>query len=150
MKQSKLSSCFKRRDVARSRGISGYWVSLSDFAERISDGESVERTIENGRDAMKAEVATVAAPVACGRRRLGTSAAARRPPHPPRYLHYQPQLGPLVFFGDQVALDRAGEAALRADRQPVKIDEFAGLVDAATPSSTPNPEFRLIWAGSAH
>ena len=52
-------------------------------------------------------------------------------PHPPRYIHHQAQLGPLVFFRDQVALDRAGEAALRADRQAVQIDEFAGLVDAA-------------------
>ena len=40
------------------------------------------------------------------------------------------QLGPLLVLGQGVALDRAGEAALRAQAQPVERDVGGRLVDA--------------------
>ena len=39
----------------------GYLISFPDFAECISDGESVEEAIENGRDALKATIAALKA-----------------------------------------------------------------------------------------
>lgn len=39
----------------------GYRISFPDFAECISDGESVEEAIENGRDALKATIAALKA-----------------------------------------------------------------------------------------
>jgi antitoxin HicB len=37
----------------------GYLISFPDFAECISDGESVDEAIENGRDALKATIAAL-------------------------------------------------------------------------------------------
>ncbi len=39
----------------------GYLISFPDFAECISDGESIEEAIENGRDALKATIAALRA-----------------------------------------------------------------------------------------
>ena len=39
----------------------GYLISFPDFAECISDGESIEEAIENGRDALKATIAALKA-----------------------------------------------------------------------------------------
>ena len=51
---------FEVRPLATDDG-GGYLISFPDFAECISDGESVDEAIENGRDALKA---TIAAPAA--------------------------------------------------------------------------------------
>jgi antitoxin HicB len=39
----------------------GYLISFPDFAECISDGESIEEALENGRDALKATIAALKA-----------------------------------------------------------------------------------------
>ena len=39
----------------------GYLISFPDFAECISDGDSIEEAIENGRDALKATIAALKA-----------------------------------------------------------------------------------------
>lgn len=39
----------------------GYLISFTDFAECISDGDSIEEAIENGRDALKATIAALKA-----------------------------------------------------------------------------------------
>ena len=39
----------------------GYLISFPDFAECISDGESIEEAIENGRDALKATISALKA-----------------------------------------------------------------------------------------
>ena len=39
----------------------GFLVSFSDFAECISDGETIEQALENGRDALKATIAALKA-----------------------------------------------------------------------------------------
>ena len=49
---------FEVRPLSTEEG-GGYLVSFPDFAECISDGESVEEAIENGRDALKATVAAL-------------------------------------------------------------------------------------------
>ncbi len=49
---------FEVRPLAAEEG-GGYLISFPDFAECISDGESVDDAIENGRDALKATIATL-------------------------------------------------------------------------------------------
>ena len=49
---------FEVRPLSAEDG-GGYLISFPDFAECISDGESVEEAIENGRDALKATVAAL-------------------------------------------------------------------------------------------
>lgn len=49
---------FEVRPLAQAEG-SGFLVSFTDFAECISDGETVEEAIENGRDALKATIAAL-------------------------------------------------------------------------------------------
>ena len=49
---------FEVRPLSTEEG-GGYLISFPDFAECISDGESVEDAIENGRDALKATIAAL-------------------------------------------------------------------------------------------
>jgi len=51
---------FEVRPLTDAEG-GGYLISFPDFAECISDGESVEEAIENGRDALKATIAALKA-----------------------------------------------------------------------------------------
>ena len=51
---------FEVRPLTESEG-GGYLISFPDFAECISDGDSVEEAIENGRDALKATIAALKA-----------------------------------------------------------------------------------------
>ena len=56
---SKLSDYpFEMRPLSSEEG-GGYLISFPDFAECISDGESVDEAIENGRDALKATIAAL-------------------------------------------------------------------------------------------
>src|SRR5215213_4961552 len=48
-----------------------------------------------------------------------------------RHLAEQLELRPLIVEGDQVAGQRRGEAALRAERQPLQRDVLRGLLDPA-------------------
>ena len=58
---SKLSDYpFEVRPLSTEEG-GGYLISFPDFAECISEGESVDEAIENGRDALKATVAALKA-----------------------------------------------------------------------------------------
>jgi antitoxin HicB len=49
---------FEVRPLSTEDG-GGYLISFPDFAECISDGETVDEAIENGRDALKATVAAL-------------------------------------------------------------------------------------------
>ncbi len=49
---------FEVRPLSQEEG-GGYLVSFPDFAECISDGETVAEAIENGRDALKATIAAL-------------------------------------------------------------------------------------------
>lgn len=49
---------FEVRPLSAEEG-GGYLISFPDFAECISDGESVDEAIENGRDALKATIAAL-------------------------------------------------------------------------------------------
>ena len=49
---------FEVRPLSAEEG-GGYLISFPDFAECISDGETVEEAIENGRDALKATIAAL-------------------------------------------------------------------------------------------
>ena len=49
---------FEVRPLSTDEG-GGYLISFPDFAECISDGESVDEAIENGRDALKATIAAL-------------------------------------------------------------------------------------------
>lgn len=49
---------FEIRPLAEDDG-GGYLISFPDFAECISDGETVEEAIANGRDALKATIAAL-------------------------------------------------------------------------------------------
>ena len=49
---------FEVRPLAQDEG-GGFLVSFTDFAECISDGETVEDAIGNGRDALKATIAAL-------------------------------------------------------------------------------------------
>lgn len=51
---------FEVRPLTDEEG-GGYLISFPDFAECISDGESVEEAIGNGRDALKATIAALKA-----------------------------------------------------------------------------------------
>jgi len=51
---------FEVRPLSSEEG-GGYLISFPDFAECISDGESVDEAIENGRDALKATIAALKA-----------------------------------------------------------------------------------------
>ena len=51
---------FEIRPLAHDDG-GGYLISFPDFADCISDGESVEEAIANGRDALKATLAALKA-----------------------------------------------------------------------------------------
>lgn len=51
---------FEVRPLTSEEG-GGYLISFPDFAECISDGETVDEAIENGRDALKATVAALKA-----------------------------------------------------------------------------------------
>ena len=51
---------FEVRPLSADEG-GGYLVSFPDFAECISDGYTVDEAVENGRDALKATVATLKA-----------------------------------------------------------------------------------------
>lgn len=56
---SKLSDYpFEVRPLSSEEG-GGYLVSFPDFAECISDGETVDDAMENGRDALKATIAAL-------------------------------------------------------------------------------------------
>ena len=48
---------FEVRPLSAEEG--GYLISFPDFAECISDGESVDDAIESGRDALKATIAAL-------------------------------------------------------------------------------------------
>lgn len=51
---------FEVRPLSAEEG-GGYLISFPDFAECISDGETVDEAIENGRDALKATIAALKA-----------------------------------------------------------------------------------------
>ena len=51
---------FEVRPLSSEEG-GGYLISFPDFAECISDGETVEEAMENGRDALKATIAALKA-----------------------------------------------------------------------------------------
>ena len=51
---------FEVRPLADEDG-GGYLISFPDFAECISDGETVEEALINGRDALKATIAALKA-----------------------------------------------------------------------------------------
>ncbi len=51
---------FEVRPLAQADG-GGYLVSFPDFAECISDGETIDEALENGRDALKATIAALKA-----------------------------------------------------------------------------------------
>jgi antitoxin HicB len=51
---------FEVRPLSAEEG-GGYLVSFPDFAECISDGETVEEAMANGRDALKATIAALKA-----------------------------------------------------------------------------------------
>ena len=51
---------FEVRPLAEADG-GGYLISFPDFAECISDGETVEDALVNGRDALKATIAALKA-----------------------------------------------------------------------------------------
>ena len=51
---------FEVRPLATDEG-GGYLVSFPDFAECISDGESIDEAIENGQDALRATIAALKA-----------------------------------------------------------------------------------------
>ncbi len=51
---------FEVRPLSTEEG-GGYLISFPDFAECISDGESLDEAIENGRDALKATIAALKA-----------------------------------------------------------------------------------------
>jgi len=56
---SKLSDYpFEVRPLSSEEG-GGYLISFPDFAECISDGESVDEAIANGRDALKETIAAL-------------------------------------------------------------------------------------------
>ena len=56
---TKLTDCpFEVCPLSSEEG-GGYLISFPDFAECISDGESVDEAIENGRDALKATIAAL-------------------------------------------------------------------------------------------
>jgi antitoxin HicB len=58
---SKLSDYpFEVRPLSSEDG-SGYLISFPDFAECISDGETVDEALTNGRDALKATIAALKA-----------------------------------------------------------------------------------------
>ena len=49
---------FEVRPLSAQEG-GGYLISFPDFAECISDGESIDEAIENGLDALKATIAAL-------------------------------------------------------------------------------------------
>ena len=51
---------FEVRPLAEDEG-GGYLISFPDFAECISDGDTVDEAVENGRDALKATIAALKA-----------------------------------------------------------------------------------------
>ena len=51
---------FEVRPLAAEEG-GGYFISFPDFAECISDGETIDEAMENGRDALKATIAALKA-----------------------------------------------------------------------------------------
>lgn len=51
---------FEVRPLSAEEG-GGYLISFPDFAECISDGETVDEAVKNGRDALKATVAMLKA-----------------------------------------------------------------------------------------
>jgi len=51
---------FEVRPLSQEEG-GGFLVSYPDFAECISDGNTVEEALRNGRDALKATIATLKA-----------------------------------------------------------------------------------------
>jgi antitoxin HicB len=51
---------FEVRPLSSEEG-GGYLISFPDFAECLSDGETVEEAMENGRDALKATIAALKA-----------------------------------------------------------------------------------------
>ena len=51
---------FEVRPLATEDG-GGFLISFPDFAECLSDGETVDEAIENGRDALKATIAALKA-----------------------------------------------------------------------------------------
>jgi antitoxin HicB len=56
---SKLSDYpFEVRPLTEEEG-GGYLISFPDFAECISDGETVDEAMSNGRDALKATIAAL-------------------------------------------------------------------------------------------
>jgi antitoxin HicB len=56
---SKLSDYpFEVRPLSKEEG-GGFLISFTDFAECISDGETIEEAMENGRDALKATIAAL-------------------------------------------------------------------------------------------
>lgn len=58
---SKLSDYpFEIRPLAAEEG-GGFLISFPDFADCLSDGETVEEAVKNGRDALKATIAALKA-----------------------------------------------------------------------------------------
>ena len=51
---------FEMRPLSKDEG-GGFLISFPDFAECISDGESIEEAMENGLDALKATIAALKA-----------------------------------------------------------------------------------------
>lgn len=51
---------FEMRPLSKDEG-GGFLISFPDFAECISDGESLEEAMENGLDALKATIAALKA-----------------------------------------------------------------------------------------
>ena len=49
---------FEVRPLTQEEG-GGFLVSFTDFAECLSDGETIEEAIENGRDALKSTIAAL-------------------------------------------------------------------------------------------
>ena len=49
---------FEMRPLSADDG-GGYLISFPDFSECISDGDTIEEAVENGRDALKATIAAL-------------------------------------------------------------------------------------------
>src|ERR1044072_1246479 len=65
-----------------------------------------------------------------------------------RRFNNQRQLAALVVFGHRVAGNGAGKTALRADRQPARIDVAGSLADA-TPECIESSQHRRLRADDA-
>ena len=66
-------------------------------------------------------------------------------PHFVGDFHNQPQLFELAFDRHRLAADAAGEAALRAQRELLDVDEFRRFIDAALDLVFSSPASNSSW-----